>query len=99
VNPETLNEYRRILLLADGVFEAAPFGTRGFAKTVYSDYPGFHARNNAGAIDFAGKWVYFASIINWDSADPQDTQTVMDWTEALKSALQIIYHHLSPDPV
>ncbi len=97
-NPETLNEYRRILSLADGVFEAAPFGTRGFAKTGYSDYPGFHARSNAGAITFAGKWVYFASIINWDSPEPQDPQTVTDWTEALKSALQIVYRHLAPDP-
>ena len=97
-NRETLDEYRRILSLADGVFEAAPFGTRGFAKTGYSDYPGFHARSNAGAITFAGKWVYYASIINWDSPDGQDTQTVMDWTEALKSALEMVYRHLSPEP-
>jgi len=97
-NPETLNEYRRILSLADGVFEAVPFGTRGFAKTGYSDFPGFHARSNAGALTFAGKWVYFASIINWDSPEQDDPQTVKDWTESLKSALQIIYQHLSPDP-
>ncbi len=97
-HPETLDEYRRILSLADGVFEAAPFGTRGFAKTGYSDYPGFHARSNAGAITFAGKWVYYASIINWDSPDGQDAQTVTAWTEALKSALALTYQHLSPDP-
>lgn len=97
VNPETLDEYRRILSLADGVFQAAPFGTRGFAKTGYSDYPGFHARSNAGAVTFAGKWVYFASIINWDSPDPEDPQTVMDWTGAVKAALQLVHEHLSPD--
>jgi beta-lactamase class A len=89
-NPETLNEYRRILSLADGVFEAVPFGTRGFAKTGYSDYPGFHARSNAGAVTFDGKWLYFASIINWDSSEPDDQQTVMDWAAALKSALEIV---------
>jgi beta-lactamase class A len=98
-NTETLNEYRRILSLADGVFEAVPFGTRGFAKTGYSDFPGFHARSNAGAVTFAGKWVYFASIINWDSPEQSDPQTVTDWTEALRSALQLIYQNLSPDPV
>jgi beta-lactamase class A len=97
-NAETLNEYRRILSLADGVFEAVPFGTRGFAKTGYSDFPGFHARSNAGAVTFDGKWIYFASIINWDSPEQNDPQTVMDWTEAIRSALQLVYQHLSPDP-
>jgi beta-lactamase class A len=96
-NHETLHEYRRILSLADGVFEAAPFGTRGFAKTGYSDFPGFHARSNAGAVTFGGKWIYFASIINWDSPEPTDPQTVMDWTEAVRSALQLVYQHLAPD--
>jgi beta-lactamase class A len=96
-NAETMNEYQRILSLADGVFEAAPFGTRGFAKTGYSDFPGFHARSNAGAVTFGGKWIYFASIINWDSPEQNDPQTVMDWTEAVRSALQLAYQHLSPD--
>jgi len=97
-NAETLNEYRRILSLADGVFEAVPFGTRGFAKTGYSDFPGFHARSNAGAVTFDGKWIYFASIINWDSPEPNDPQTVMDWTESVRSALELVYQHLSPAP-
>jgi beta-lactamase class A len=97
-NAETLNEYRRILSLADGVFEAVPFGTRGFAKTGYSDFPGFHARSNAGAVTFDGKWIYFASIINWDSPEHNDPQTVMDWAESIRSALQLVYQHLSPDP-
>jgi beta-lactamase class A len=97
-NAETLNEYRRILSLADGVFEAVPFGTRGFAKTGYSDFPGFHARSNAGAVTFDGKWIYFASIINWGSPEPNDPQTVMDWTESIRSALELVYQHLSPAP-
>jgi beta-lactamase class A len=97
-NEETLNEYRRILSLADGVFEAVPFGTRGFAKTGYSDFPGFHARSNAGAVTFDGKWIYFASIINWNSPEQTDPQTVTDWTDAIRSALQSVYQRLSQDP-
>ena len=93
-NPETLDEYRRILALADGVFQAVPLGTSGFAKTGYSDFPGFHARSNAGAMTFAGRWVYFASIINWPSPEPDDPATVKTWTESLKTALRLIYEHL-----
>lgn len=95
-SPETLDEYRRILSLADGVFQAVPFGTRGFAKTGYADLPGFHARSNAGAVTFAGKWIYFASIINWDAPEADDPETVDDWTASVKSSLQLIYDHLSP---
>ena len=94
-NPETIEEFRRILSLADGVFEAVPLGTSGFAKTGYADVPGFHVRSNAGAMTFNGKWVYFAGIINWDSAEPHDDQTVAAWKGALKSALQLIHEQLS----
>jgi beta-lactamase class A len=93
---ETLNEYRRILALADGVFEAVPLGTSGFAKTGYSDYPGFHARSNAGAMTFDGHWVYFATIINWDAPE-DDPETVAEWKAALRSSLKLIYEHLSSD--
>jgi beta-lactamase class A len=94
-NPETTNEYRRVLALADGVFEAVPLGVSGFAKTGYADFPGFHVRSNAGAMTFDGKWVYFAGVFNWDTAELHDDETVAEWKAALKSALELIYQHLS----
>jgi beta-lactamase class A len=94
-NPETTHEFRRILSLADGVFEAVPLGVHGFAKTGYADFPGFHVRSNAGAMTFDGKWVYFAGVINWDTAELHDERTVAEWKGALRAALQLIYEHLS----
>jgi beta-lactamase class A len=94
-NAETLEEYRRILALADGVFQATPLGTSGFAKTGYSDVPGFHARSNAGAMTFEDCWVYFASIINWDSPEQHDLETVHRWTGALRKSLHMIYDEVS----
>jgi len=94
-NPETTHEFRRVLALADGVFEAVPLGVSGFAKTGYADFPGFHVRSNAGAMTFDGKWVYFAGVINWDTAELPDEVIVKEWKEALRSALQLIYEHLS----
>jgi beta-lactamase class A len=95
-NVETLNEYRRILSLADGVFEAVPLGAHGFAKTGYADFPAQHARSNAGAMTFAGRWVYFATVINWDAAEPADPATVLQWQAALRTSLQMIFEQLSP---
>ena len=94
-NPETTNEFRRVLALADGVFEAVPLGVSGFAKTGYADFLGFHVRSNAGAMTFDGKWVYFAGVFNWDAAELHDDATVAEWKAALKSALELIYQHLS----
>ena len=94
-NSETTNEFRRVLALADGVFEAVPLGVSGFAKTGYADVPGFHIRSNAGAMTFGGKWVYYAGVINWDSAEPHDEETEAAWKGALRSALQLIYEQLS----
>ncbi len=88
--PETQNEYRRILALADGVFEAVPFGTTGFAKTGYADVKGFHVRSNAGGMTFDGRWVYFAGVINWDAPEDEDPQTVTRWKDALRAALRLI---------
>jgi beta-lactamase class A len=90
-NTETLEEYRRILALADGVFQARPLGTTGFAKTGYADFPGFHVRSNAGGVTFGGQWVYYAAILNWDAPDLRDDATVEKWFAAIRSALQIIY--------
>jgi beta-lactamase class A len=94
-NPETTREFRRVLALADGVFEAVPPGVSGFAKTGYADFPGFHVRSNAGAMTFQGKWVYYAGVINWDAAELHDEDAVSEWKGALKAALQLIYEHLS----
>jgi beta-lactamase class A len=88
--PETQNEYRRILALADGVFEAVPFGTTGFAKTGYADVKKFHVRSNAGGMTFDGRWVYFAGVINWDAPEDEDPQTVTRWKDALRAALRLI---------
>jgi beta-lactamase class A len=88
---ETQNEYRRILALADGVFEAVPFGVTGFAKTGYADFPNQHARSNVGAMTFGGRWVYFASIINWDAAEGADPATVQQWQDALSTSLRLIH--------
>jgi beta-lactamase class A len=87
---EAQNEYRRILALADGVFEAVPFGTTGFAKTGYADVKGFHVRSNAGGMTFDGRWVYFAGVINWDAPEDQDLRTVQRWKDALRTALGLI---------
>jgi beta-lactamase class A len=95
-NLETLAEYRRILSLADGVFEAVPLDAHGFAKTGYADFPNQHARSNAGAMTFAGRWVYFATVINWGSPEGADPETVIQWQAALRTSLQLIYDQLSP---
>jgi beta-lactamase class A len=88
--PQAQDEYRRILALADGVFEAVPFGTTGFAKTGYADVKGFHVRSNAGGMTFGGKWVYFAGVINWDAPQDEDEATVKRWKDALRAALLLI---------
>lgn len=51
-------------------------GVSAYAKSGNADIPGFHARSIAGGMFFAGRWVYFTCIINWDAPGADDPDTV-----------------------
>src|SRR5262249_37193163 len=64
-NPETLQQYRTVLRSGDVITFIIPLGATAFAKGGSIDVPKFHALCAAGAMSFNGRWVYFATIINW----------------------------------
>jgi len=57
-SPETLFEFRRILLLGDiGHLVPFPLGLSVLGKVGYADISGSHARSIAGAVYFPHRWV------------------------------------------
>jgi beta-lactamase class A len=83
-HPETLFQFRRILLLGDiNYLVPFPLGLSVFGKAGYVDIAGAHARSIAGAVYFPNRWVYFSMILNWDAEQADDPETV----EALYGAI------------
>lgn len=93
---ETLHEFRRILSLCDFIYLVPlPLGVSAYAKSGNAHSPGFHARSIAGGMFFSGHWVYFAFIINWYAADPEDPHTVSKFFSAINHALTRVKDSLS----
>jgi beta-lactamase class A len=90
-HPATLTEFRRILTLCDFIYLIpVPLGVSAYAKSGNADTPGFHARSFAGGMFFGDRWAYFAFIINWDAASPEDPQTVHHFFAAINQTLILI---------
>jgi beta-lactamase class A len=76
-------EYRRILTLCDYIYLIPlPLGVSAYAKSGNADVPGFHARSIAGGLFVAGRWIYFAFVLNWNAAEPDDPATVDEFFSA-----------------
>jgi len=90
-NRETLQEFRRILSLGD-ITSLVPFpiGINAFGKAGYVDAPGQHARCIAGGMYFPDRWVYFAMILNWDTAETDDSETVHAYFRAVRTAIELV---------
>jgi beta-lactamase class A len=93
---ETLNEYRRILTLCDYIYLIPlPLGVSAYAKSGNADVPGFHARSIAGGLFVANRWVYFAFVLNWYAAAPEDLATVGKFFSAINTALTLVKNSFS----
>jgi beta-lactamase class A len=90
-NRQTLNEFRRILTLADAI-STLPFppGVSSFAKAGNIDLVGHHALCIPGAMFFADRWVYFSAIINWNASEVTDSNTTLAFAGALRQILQSV---------
>ena len=87
----TLNEFRRILTLCDFIYLIpVPLGVSAYGKSGNVDFPNFHARSFAGGMFSGDRWSYFAFIINWDAAAPEDHQTVHQFFAAINQTLTLI---------
>jgi beta-lactamase class A len=88
---ETLDEFRRILTLCDFIYLVPlPRGMSAYAKSGNVDFPGFHARSIAGGMFVAGRWAYFAFVINWTAASDTDPETVEEFFVAINRALSLL---------
>jgi beta-lactamase class A len=97
---ETLNEFRRILTLCDFIYLVPlPLGASVYAKSGNADTPGFHARTIAGGMFVSGRWAYFAFMINWYTASPDDPDTVNQLYSAINQALTLVKDSLSRVPL
>jgi beta-lactamase class A len=93
---ETLNEYRRILTLCDYIYLIPlPLGVSAYAKSGNADVPGFHARSIAGGLFVAGRWIFFAFVLNWNAAEPDDPATVDEFFSAINTALTLVKNSFS----
>ncbi len=90
-HPETLQEYRRILSLCDFIYLVPfPLDVSAYAKSGNADFPGFHVRSVAGGLYVAGRWVYFAFLINWYAEEAEDAKTVDAYFAAIHRTLTAI---------
>jgi beta-lactamase class A len=95
-NPETLNEFRRILTIADAIWLVPfPLGVTAFAKGGSIDVPGFHAVCVAGAMFFSGRWVFLAFTINWYARAETDPVVFNAFAVPVRRALSAIKDALS----
>jgi len=95
-NDATLNEFRRILAMGDGIWLVPlPLGVSAFVKGGSIDIPGFHALCIPGAMFFEDRWVYFCTAINWYAAAESDPATVGAFAEATRRALAMVKDALS----
>ncbi len=90
-NRETLNEFRRILTLADAISNLPfPLGVTAFGKAGNIDVVGHHALCIPGAMFFSNRWVYFSAIINWNNSAVTDPKTMSAFVGALRHILQSV---------
>ena len=93
---ETLQEFRRILTLCDYIYLIPlPLGVSAYAKSGNADAPGFHARAFAGGINVAGRWAYFAFLLNWYAPEADDPATLQKFFAAINEALARVKEFLS----
>ncbi len=93
-DPETLRQFRRVLSLGDITYLVPfPIGMSVFGKAGYFDYPGEHARCIAGGVYFPDRWVYLATIINWDALE-NDPETVTAYFRATRRAIELVQQAL-----
>lgn len=93
---ETLNEFRRILTLCDFIYLIpVPLGVSVYAKSGNADAPDFHARSFAGGMFVAGRWAYFAFIINWYAPEGEDPETVSAFFAAIHHTLDVVKRWLT----
>jgi beta-lactamase class A len=90
-NRQPLQQFRRILLLGDITYMVPfPLGASVFGKAGYFDSRGQHARCIAGGMYFPDRWVYFATILNWDAAETDDPKTVEAYFRATRNAIALV---------
>ena len=95
-NPETLNEFRRILTLDEVIYVVPfPLGASSYCKSGSIDIPGFHCLCVPGGMFFNNRWVYFAFIINWDAEAATDPATYTAFLSATSEALTRVFNALS----
>ena len=104
---DTLQEFRRIQTLCDFIYLVPlPLGVSAYIKSGNADAPaaafhdnpngrGFHVRTIAGGMFFAGRWVYFAFLLNWYAPEANDQRTVDRFFAAINEALTRIRDFLS----
>jgi beta-lactamase class A len=89
-NPATLAEFRRILSMPDTISRVVPLGANGFLKAGSVDAGGSHGLSIAGGMYFPDRWVYFATIINWQKPGDSDPETAVAFGEATRQALTLV---------
>lgn len=95
-NPQTLNEFRRILSLGDAIWLVPlPLGASAFCKGGSIDVPGFHCLCVAGGMFVNQRWVCFALIINWQAAAETDPATAAAFASAASQAMGMVIGALS----
>jgi beta-lactamase class A len=95
-HPETLFQFRRILLLGDITYLVPfPLGLSVLGKAGYADIPGEHARSIAGAVYFPDRWVYFSMVLNWDAEEAEDPETVKAFYGAIQQTILLLQRSLS----
>ena len=62
-------------------------GSSGFGKGGSFDAGNSHGLALAGGMYLSGRWVFFATLINWEKASEFDPATVGGFVEATKEAL------------
>jgi beta-lactamase class A len=85
-NPATLDAFRQILTIADTIARVIPLGASAFLKGGSIDAGGSHALSVAGGMYFPHRWVYFATIINWEKPVDSDPETANAFGAATKKA-------------
>jgi beta-lactamase class A len=94
-HPETLFQFRRILLLGDiNYLVPFPLGLSVFGKAGYADIAGAHARSIAGAVYFPNRWVYFSMALNWDAEQADDLETVKAFYGAIHESIALLQQRL-----
>ena len=87
-NAATLAEFRRTK--PDTISRVVPLGVNGFLKAGSVDAGGSHGLSIAGGMYIPDRWVYFATIINWQKPGDSDPETAVAFGEATRKALTMV---------